>query len=60
MALAGISQAPGAIASSVPAGALRELIDGFDMESMCQILDAAPEFRAFASYLGEGNARRAW
>ena len=35
--------------------ALRELIDGFDMESMCQILDAAPEFRAFASYLGEGE-----
>lgn len=35
--------------------ALRELIDGFDVESMCQILDAAPEFRAFASYLGDGE-----
>lgn len=35
--------------------ALRELIDGFDMDSMCQLLEAAPEFRAFASYLGDGE-----
>ncbi len=35
--------------------ALRELIDGFDMDGMCRILEDAPEFRAFAGYLGEGE-----
>jgi len=39
--------------------ALRELIDGFDMDSMCQILEAAPEFRAFAGYLGDADGERA-
>lgn len=39
--------------------ALRELIDGFDMESMCQILETAPEFRAFAGYLGGADGERA-
>lgn len=39
--------------------ALRELIDGFDMDSMCQILETAPEFRAFAGYLGGADGERA-
>lgn len=39
--------------------ALRELIDGFDEDSMTEIVASIPECRAFASYLaqsGEGSA----
>lgn len=35
--------------------ALRELIDGFDLDTMVRLLNGMPEFRAFAGYLGDGD-----
>lgn len=37
---------------------LRELIDGFDATSMCEILEEEPELRAFCSYIGDGDGVR--
>jgi len=39
--------------------ALRELIDGFDAESMCEILQSEPELRAFSCYLGDPGSEQA-
>ncbi|MEG2251495.1 MAG: type IV secretion system DNA-binding domain-containing protein [Clostridia bacterium] len=38
--------------------ALRELIDGFDAESMCEILQSEPELRAYAYYLTDPEGER--
>lgn len=39
--------------------ALRELIDGFDAQSMCEILQTEPELRTFCGYIGDGSSLRA-
>ncbi|MDD3335997.1 MAG: type IV secretion system DNA-binding domain-containing protein [Eubacteriales bacterium] len=39
--------------------ALRELIDGFDAHSMCEILESEPELRTFCGYIGDGASLQA-
>lgn len=38
--------------------ALRELIDGFDAQSMCEILQSQPALRAFCGYMDDENGPR--
>lgn len=38
--------------------ALRELIDGFDAPSMCEILETEPELRTFCGYIGDAGSQR--
>lgn len=38
--------------------ALRELIEDFDVESMCEILHSEPELRAYAVYLSDPESER--